>query len=340
MSDIQISSHGGGGGSTLTDSASLRATLSDEVGTGLAVFATSPTFTTGLTTPVVTITQGTIIADAPQIDGSVTWNNAGIVGPAWKLNVTDTTSNAAALLVDLQIATVSKWKVSKTGAVTQTGILTLPAGVLTSGSEAIRFSGLTGGIYATASSIAYGFAGTSKFSFFSDASLYLSDNAGGLHLGASIDVALRRDAANHHAWRNGTNAQRGSIYNSFISSTNLERLDFDWITTSNLARIMTVKGSGGGTARGMAIGTDSTNRITIDALGNVAMNGENAAMATTATDGYLSIPTCAGAPTGVPTAKTGAVQLHYDITNDKLWVYNGGWKSPKTPAAAAVITWQ
>lgn len=38
----------GGGGTTLTDSASLRSALSDETGTGVAVFGTSPTFTTSI----------------------------------------------------------------------------------------------------------------------------------------------------------------------------------------------------------------------------------------------------------------------------------------------------
>ncbi len=46
-----------GGGTTLSDSASLRSALSDETGTGLAVFATSPTFTT----PILgTPTSGTL----------------------------------------------------------------------------------------------------------------------------------------------------------------------------------------------------------------------------------------------------------------------------------------
>ena len=48
---------GTGGGTTLTDSASLRSALSDETGTGAAVFATSPT----LVTPILgTPTSGTL----------------------------------------------------------------------------------------------------------------------------------------------------------------------------------------------------------------------------------------------------------------------------------------
>jgi hypothetical protein len=53
-----------------------------------------------------------------------------------------------------------------------------------------------------------------------------------------------------------------------------------------------------------------------------------AALATTATDGFLYLPTCAGVPTGVPTAQTGTVPMVVDTTDGKLYVYTGGsWKS-------------
>jgi hypothetical protein len=53
----------------------------------------------------------------------------------------------------------------------------------------------------------------------------------------------------------------------------------------------------------------------------------NAALATAATDGFLYLPTCPGAPTGVPSAKTGTTATIYDTTDDKLYVYNGAWRS-------------
>lgn len=80
-------------------------------------------------------------------------------------------------------------------------------------------------------------------------------------------------------------------------------------------------------------------RLSLSSLGNVVIG--TAAVATTATDGFFYIPTSAGPPTGVPTAYAGRVPLVYDTTNHQFWIYDGGgWKQPKTPAAAATITWQ
>lgn len=64
-------------------------------------------------------------------------------------------------------------------------------------------------------------------------------------------------------------------------------------------------------------------KFTVSNLGNVVVG--SAALATTDTDGFLYITSCAGAPTGVPTAYTGRVALQYDSTNNKLYVYDGGW---------------
>lgn len=61
--------------------------------------------------------------------------------------------------------------------------------------------------------------------------------------------------------------------------------------------------------------------------GNVAVDN-GGALATTATGGFLGIPTCAGTPTGVPAnVPTGSVAMVYDTTNNKLYVYNGAWKA-------------
>lgn len=58
------------------------------------------------------------------------------------------------------------------------------------------------------------------------------------------------------------------------------------------------------------------------------VQGSGAALNTTATDGFMHIASCAGAPTGVPNLTTGAVPMVFDTTNSKFCAYIGGaWKS-------------
>lgn len=54
----------------------------------------------------------------------------------------------------------------------------------------------------------------------------------------------------------------------------------------------------------------------------------SAALATSATDGFLYIPTCAGTPTGNSTDYAGMLPIVYDTTGDKLWINTSGttWK--------------
>jgi len=67
-------------------------------------------------------------------------------------------------------------------------------------------------------------------------------------------------------------------------------------------------------------------RFTIDANGNIVAGG-SAALATNATNGFLYVPTCAGTPTGTPTAITGMAPIVVNTTNNKLYFYSGGaWR--------------
>lgn len=52
--------------------------------------------------------------------------------------------------------------------------------------------------------------------------------------------------------------------------------------------------------------------------------GDTSSLATTARDGFLYLPSCAGVPTGVPTAITGKVPIVVDSTNNKAYIYSGG----------------
>lgn len=71
----------------------------------------------------IIINQGTITALKAIIDATATWNNAAVTFKGISLNVTDTASNAASLLLDLLVSSVSKAKIDKTGKLTLAGDL-------------------------------------------------------------------------------------------------------------------------------------------------------------------------------------------------------------------------
>jgi hypothetical protein len=68
-------------------------------------------------------------------------------------------------------------------------------------------------------------------------------------------------------------------------------------------------------------------QMQIDTLGNVIL-GFQAALATSATNGFMYIPVMAGTPTGDSTDFTGKVPMVWDSSGNKLWVNTGGttWK--------------
>jgi hypothetical protein len=86
--------------------------------------------------------------------------------------------------------------------------------------------------------------------------------------------------------------------------------------------INTTKG-GSGTTQSLGIQVDGTNIVYITAAGSVALG--KAGLTTTSTDGMVYISSCAGVPTGVPTAITDMVAFRIDRTNAKGYIYVGGW---------------
>ena len=85
--------------------------------------------------------------------------------------------------------------------------------------------------------------------------------------GGTVELALERDAANTLAQRNGTAAQTSRVYNTYTSGTNYELGKLEW--ASNVFRVGTEKGSGGGTARAVEVHTDSISRLALDTTGSV-----------------------------------------------------------------------
>ena len=105
--------------------------------------------------------------------------------------------------------------------------------------------------------------------------------------------------------------------------------------------------SGGGSTGSVYIssgtassGASLVTHFQLDPNGNVVLNASGSALATTATNGFTYIPTCAGVPTGAPTSFTGAAPLVVDSTDNTLYFYSSGaWQAGavSTPSLSSVL---
>ena len=172
-------------------------------------------------------------------------------------------------------------------------------------------------------------------------------NAGGTQIEwgtiSTLDPAAAEAITGIWTFRHFT-PEADSSYNIGTTSNRFLNIYADDLhTTTRLFIGTTVELSSGATNRldlaagdrmhipgGLSVGASASTVKAVNITGGIyAIGGDiicnNAALATTATDGFLYIPTSAGTPTGVPTGSTGTVALIYDTTNNKLWVYDGGW---------------
>ena len=173
------------------------------------------------------------------------------------------------------------------------------------------------------------------------APLQIGDGAN-VALGSTVPfawIAARANSSNGNAttpqellrlsWQEGSQdlgAGEGCAINFAVS------LVGDAGTYYPVAQIAAAKNSGSDTVRAsnliFSVSPDGTTApaeiLRVSATGNIVCG--TAAVATTATDGFLYIPSCAGAPTGVPSTYTGQLPIVYDSTNNKLYLYNGSWK--------------
>jgi hypothetical protein len=135
----------------------------------------------------VAIAAGTLTSDIRALDLTATWNSGATTFTGLRFNVTDTASNAASLLMDLQVGGASRFSVRKNGNVESSGEF---RSAIIVGTAAVF-----GGSY------------------------NLTTNSGEYRLGGSNDVALARDAANTLALRNGTAAQEFRLYRNFTGAS-------------------------------------------------------------------------------------------------------------------------
>ncbi len=161
-----------------------------------------------------------------------------------------------------------------------------------------------------------------------------SDMALAWHSGTNVDsgssdVYLVRDAAAVLALKNGTTAQEFRVYGTttgskyakvshdgtfsyFASSSGPALLRSD---ADTYAAIQT-----NGATRWYVDG--STTNYGLVANANYRFSHGTSALATTATEGFMHLQTCAGAPTGVPASiPTGQAPYILDTVNDRWYFY-------------------
>jgi hypothetical protein len=156
---------------------------------------------------------------------------------------------------------------------------------------------------------------------------------------ASVTAAGTGNAAKFQATAPGGTAQFVLNGNSAVSAQMVWQRNGintwvmeDWggaslylTNNSGNAQMVLISGSNVAGAYDTAI-TYLTSKVMV--FGSLAVNNGGSALATTATTGFLYIPTCAGPPIGVPVVVAGAVPLVYDTTNNQLNIYQGGaWRA-------------
>jgi hypothetical protein len=187
----------------------------------------------------------------------VTGGNIQQIFTSIKLNVTNTVSNIASKLIDLQVGGSSVFSVRRDG--------------LIQGSSPIYNVNLNGDCYI------YNGATARASSLWADecrivgGPLVLSDSVNVNTSNISAGVALYKEAANILAQRNLGVSQSLRIYNKYTDALTYERGVFDWKTTTDTLRIGTEHLGPGMSARQLDFVTATTIRMSIDTTGRVGI---------------------------------------------------------------------
>jgi hypothetical protein len=304
---------------------------------------------------------GTITSQKLVVDDAVTWNSGGTVFTAWQLNVTNTASSNNSKLVDIQVGGTSRFKIEIGTGTIFIGDFTVPngqagvrvnQGTVTSGSESALVVTATYNIAGspdlvsfnisnTASGAATNFfvcylGGVGVFSVYRDGQTGVCGGAvttSALRVGSAASVNANgveivpkflTSASPMYVVRITGTADAGTYTTATVNIVTLEtfvkavnQTITTWVGLKILAPPTATNVRAIWTAGGWWL-NDSTSSVILS----------NAALPTSATDGFTYIPTCAGTPTGTPTTQTGTVPMVFDTTNTKLYCYTGGaWKS-------------
>ncbi len=264
--------------------------------------STGASGTTPLSGPL-SITGGTVTANNPVLSATQTWNNAAVTFTGWQLNVTDTASNAASLLMDLRVGGIGRFSVRKDGQLSFNGDLVINPNDINLRATA------SNGVLINSTGVSIG----------EQSAIFFRDVPSG-----SIYSALRTAVSGVIEQRNGVNAQTLRVYNTFTDASNFERGALQWQSNELQLR---VDGAGTGQNRPLQIVVGNQVVAYFNSAGNRSVALGAGAVAANATSGFVYVPTCAGLPTGTPETYTGRVPIVVDTTNNKLYFYSGGaWR--------------
>jgi hypothetical protein len=240
-------------------------------GTTISINATTFTYGTGAASAHRTAlglgATGSIAASDP-LTVTQTWTDAAVTYTGLQVNITDTASAAASLLMDLRVSGVRRLSVRKDGRVFfgDNGF----DAIWTVGGR-LEFTAGGAGPYLGVQASNVIIQNSSRLSFSSSAS--------------PGDTILVRDAANTLAQRNGTAAQESRIYGTYTDTSNYRRLALK-MSTAGVAQIV-AEGAGTG------------------AVGNLLELPANTTFADlTATRAALGIQTKTGTSTGLDAVGT------------------------------------
>jgi hypothetical protein len=231
----------------------------------------APTFLAQtLTGQSLTGTQATSLVDL-----ATTWLSTTGTPTAIKLNVTDTASNAASKLMDLQVGLVSVFSVSKTGLIQcNSAGASFPGGVFAGGSIGGGIGGSTVSLANNTGAVTVGSNGEFSFSTTTNASS-----------GARDTILVRDGAAGILAQRNGTAAQAFRVYNTYdTAGANYDRLSFfhaggqatiatEGFGTNAASSHLTL--AAGGTTRSIFFQTAGSAKWLINSAGNFLAQTDN-----------------------------------------------------------------
>jgi len=249
----------------------------------------------------------TVLAGSGALAGSVlniaqTWNTTGIV-TAIKLNVTDTLSGAGSLLLDLQVAGVSKFKVERTG------LTTISTGAVIGGSTVVGYAG-TMIYYSTQGSGTLKYSASGVWAFQDVFRLQLGGTTNSFPAikrnGAAIDFRLADDSGFCNI-----NAGQAVFTNTFVSilfspsyyeNTGVKQ----WLSVANTTAACNFKA----TSLFADVGTiNASARVQIDST----------------TQGFLPPRMTTAQKVGIATPATGLVVFDTDL--GKLCVFAVTWQT-------------